>query len=279
MVSARPISSRADTAMRNVRLGQASARLASAPENVPPGTTGSSLLVLCYMMRAIVHAWMGEFDESERCSGQAAISPKKNDRPYDMIAADYGRGLVQMMRGNLEEAESALDRASFAFPRERSPVCFCPSCCSRLAIFIRSRATPRSARDILLQAKRRGRSGSAMRPAWLRRRRIWVRRTASSATSSSGLDLVRACQASAKQKGYGGIEALARFCRGQHSGVTGSVGGGRGDRLHEPDNRNCGRLEARPLLGAARGLLARLLGRFRQDGRSTRRTRPGDRAF
>ena len=108
-------------------LGRASARLASAPEDVPPGTTGSNLLLLCYMMKAIVYAWLGEFDEAERCSGQASDLAETNDRPYDMIAADYGRGLVQMMRGNLQEAESALDRA-FRLSRARAKSsCFCPS--------------------------------------------------------------------------------------------------------------------------------------------------------
>ena len=48
-------------------LGRAGARLAAAPENVPPGTTGSGVLLLCHMMRAIVHAWLGEFEKSERC--------------------------------------------------------------------------------------------------------------------------------------------------------------------------------------------------------------------
>src|SRR6185369_10465103 len=89
-------------------LAKATALLTSAPENVPPGTTGSSLLVLCHMMSAIVHAWLGEFDQSERCSEEASILAEANDRAYDMIAADYGRGVVQMMRGDLEEAEVSL---------------------------------------------------------------------------------------------------------------------------------------------------------------------------
>ena len=51
-----------------------------------------------------------------------------------------------------------------------------------------------------------------------------------------GLSLVRASQAGAKQKGYGGIEAIGGSCRGQYSGVTGSVRGGRGYGMPQADN-------------------------------------------
>ena len=54
-----------------------------------------------------------------------AISPKSNDRPYDIIAARYGRGLVQLVHGNLEEAESALDEAAF-LSRENEVRLFLP---------------------------------------------------------------------------------------------------------------------------------------------------------
>ena len=40
-------------------LNRAIARFVRAPEKVPPGATGSSLLVLCYMMKAIIYASIG----------------------------------------------------------------------------------------------------------------------------------------------------------------------------------------------------------------------------
>ena len=92
-------------------LDRASARLTTAPENVPPGTTGSSVLVLCHMMKTMVHAVMGEYDDSLQCSRLASALAEKNDLPYDLIAADYGRGFMQMSHGNLDEAETALDEA------------------------------------------------------------------------------------------------------------------------------------------------------------------------
>ena len=82
-------------------LNRAISRFVSAPESVPPGTTGPSLLLLCYMMKAITYATIGEFDDSEQCSRKASDLADSSGRPYDLIAADYGRGLVQIFQGNL----------------------------------------------------------------------------------------------------------------------------------------------------------------------------------
>ena len=133
-------------------LNQASARLTSAPENVPPGTTGSSLLVLCYMMKAIVYALTGEYDDAEQCSRQASDLAERNDRPYDIIAADYGRGLVQMSHGNFEEAERALDEASF-LSRENEVRLFLPLVLCALGNLYLQTARAAEAREILLKAK------------------------------------------------------------------------------------------------------------------------------
>ena len=70
MVSAKPISSRAVIRDAELLLIRPVRGSPAAPENVPPGTTGSSLLVLCHMMKAIVYAATGEYDNSEQCARQ-----------------------------------------------------------------------------------------------------------------------------------------------------------------------------------------------------------------
>jgi class 3 adenylate cyclase/tetratricopeptide (TPR) repeat protein len=238
-------------------LGQASARLASAPENVPPGTTASSLLVLCSMMKAIIYAWLGEFDEAERCSGKASDLAEENERPYDMIAADYGRGLVQMMRGNLEEAENVLDHA-LRVSRESEVQLFLPLVMCALGNLYSQQGHAARARDILLQAKDEAETLGHVTST------VVVSAYLGSAYSQlgdieRGLTLVRACQAGAKQKGYGGIEALAVF---SEAAILSSPGvPNQGDAIASLKRaiEIAARLEARPLLGAARGMLARLL--------------------
>ena len=77
------------------------------------------------MMKAIVHASMGEFDQSEECARQASNLAEESGLSYDIIAADYGRGLSQLVLGNLDQAEGALDEASL-LSRENEVRLFLP---------------------------------------------------------------------------------------------------------------------------------------------------------
>lgn len=238
-------------------LAKATALLTSAPENAPPGTTGSSLLVLCHMMSAIVHAWLGEFDRAERCSEEASILAEMNDRPYDMIAADYGRGVVQMMRGDLEEAEVSLDQA-LRVSRESEARLFRPLIMSALGSLYSQRGQAGRATELLLQAKdeadKLGHETS----------KVAVSAYLGAAYGQlgdiqHGLSLLRACQASARQKGYAGIEALAASAE---ANILASQGGHMVEEAMGCLQRIIeftAKLEALPLLGAARGVRARLL--------------------
>jgi class 3 adenylate cyclase/tetratricopeptide (TPR) repeat protein len=245
-------------------LGRACDRLASEPENVPAGTTASSLLVLCYMMKAIVYAWLGEFDQSERCCGLAGDLAEKNDRPYDLIAADYGRGVVQTMRGNLDEAESALEMA-LRVSRESEVRLFLPLVMCALGNLYSQQGQGARARDILLQAKDEadalGHETS----------RVVVSAYLGSAYSQlgevhHGLSLVRAAQANARQKGYGGIEVLASFIEANILASQGSSMAEEAMGCLKRTDDIATRLEARPLLASVKGVRARLLAAF---GRTT----------
>jgi class 3 adenylate cyclase/tetratricopeptide (TPR) repeat protein len=238
-------------------LDLACARVARAPDSVPPGTTGASLLVLCHMMRAIVHGSLGEFEESVRSLKQAGDLADRNDRIYDVIAAEYGRGLVQMMRGNLDDAKLALDRA-LSLSRENDVRLFLPLVMIGLGNLYCQQGYVARARDVLLEAKDQAEAvGHAT---------SMVAVSAYLGTAychlgeiQRGLEMVRACQASAKQKGYGGIEALAVFAE---ASVLASQGAPVAPEVIGCVNRAIDiakRLDARPLLGAAKGLLARVL--------------------
>ena len=240
-----------------LQLRQASARLASAPENVPPGTTGPSLLVLCFMMKTIVHGWLGEFDDSERCSRQAIELAETSGLSYDMIAADYGHGLVQMFRGNIEQAEIVLAEAAL-LARENEVRLFLPLILCALGNVYLQRGHAAKARDILLEAKAEaeelGHAGSTLVAS------VYLASANSQlGDSPRGLSVVRAGQAGAKQKGYGGIEALAALAE---ANILASQGADATEEAIGCSKRAveiAARLEARPLLGAAKGMLGQLL--------------------
>jgi tetratricopeptide (TPR) repeat protein len=209
------------------------------------------------MMSAIVHAWLGEFDQAERRAEEASILAETTDRPYDMIAADYSRGVVQMMRGDLEEAEVSLDQA-LRVSLESEARLFRPLIMSALGSLYSQQGDARRATAILLQAKdeadRLGHETS----------KVAVSAYLGAAYGQlgdiqHGLLLLRACQASAKQKGYAGIEALAASAE---ANILASQGGHMVDEAMGCLHRIiefAARLEALPLLGAAKGLRARLL--------------------
>ncbi|MDP1534970.1 MAG: hypothetical protein Q8L92_15445, partial [Rubrivivax sp.] len=238
-------------------LNRASMRLTSEPENVPPGTTGTSLLVLCHLMKALVYVSTGEYDSSEQSSQLASDLARSNDRPYDIIAALYARGFVQLGHGNLEEAEKALDDAA-SLSRESEVRLFLPLVLCALGNLHLQKGHAAKAKDILLDAKEEaeviGHASSAMlAPVYL------ASAYAQQGEISRGLEVARACQAGAKQKGYHGIEALAAFSQALISALQGPSAASETMALLERTIELAARLESRPLLGMAKGMLARLL--------------------
>jgi ATP/maltotriose-dependent transcriptional regulator MalT len=74
-----------------------------------------------------------------------------------------------------------------------------------------------------------------------------------------GLDLARACQAGARQKGYQSLEASALFAESGILFLQGPAAAADAIAKFERTIEIAARLETRPLLGSAKGTLARLL--------------------
>jgi predicted ATPase/class 3 adenylate cyclase len=256
------VSGRYRDAMRY--LDRAGARLAAAPDNVPPGTTGSSVLVLCHMMKTIVYALTGEHDDSLHCASQASELAETNTRPYDIIAAGYGRGVMQMSRGDLDEAEKVLEEA-VSLARANEVRLFLPLVLCALGNVFLQQGQPAKAKQVLLEAKREaealGYSSSALLAST-----YLASAHALLGDTSGGLERARACQAIAKQKGYQSIEALAIFAEAVILSLQGASAALQAIAQFERMIEISTRLETKPLLGLARGMLARL---FAATGRKS----------
>jgi class 3 adenylate cyclase/tetratricopeptide (TPR) repeat protein len=238
-------------------LNRAGGRFSNAPGSVPPGTTGSSLLVLCHMMNAIIYASLGEFDQSDECSRKASDLADESGLSYDVIAACYGRGLSQLILANLDEAESALEEAS-RLSRESEVRLFLPLVLCGLGNLNLQRGLAAKARDLLLEARDEaeelGHSSSTLLAST-----YLASAHAQLGDISKGLEVARACQAGAKQKGYQPIEALAAFAEATILCLQGVSATDDAVVQFERTIKIATSLEARPLLAAARGTLARLL--------------------
>ena len=238
-----------------LRLEQAAARLERGPENVPPGTTGASLLVLCHMMRAVICASTGEPDSADQCSKAAKDLAEISGRPYDLIAAGYGRGFVQVFQGNFDEAEITL-RTAASLSRENEVRLFLPILLCALASLYLQTGRAAEARDILLEAKGEAEAlghttGDMLASVYL------ASAYAQLGDIPRGLGFARTCQASARQKGYQGVEVLALFAEASILSVQGETG----DAIAHLERtiELATRLKVRPLLGLAKGTLARQL--------------------
>jgi ATP/maltotriose-dependent transcriptional regulator MalT len=162
-----------------------------------------------------------------------------------------------LMQSHLEEAERALDQA-LQISNQSEARLFRPLVKSGLGNVYLQRGWSQRACEILLQAKDEadelGHETS----------KVAVSTYLGTAYSQlgqteHGLSLIRAGQAGAKQKGYGGVEALAAFAEANVLAMQGP--------LRVEDALGClqrtaeiaQRLEARPLLGSVKGVRARLL--------------------
>ncbi len=237
-------------------LSQVIQRLTVAPDDLPPGTLGTGAFVLCYMMKAIASAWLGEFDEAERCTDEAARLAEASARPYDQVAATYSQGVVQMMRGNLSDAQAALSD-SLRLSRESEVRLFLPLVMSAMGNLFAQQGKREAARDLLLQAKDEAESlghetSKVALPVYL-----------GIVCSQEGdvrqaLELVRACQGSAKQRGYEGVEAMAALTEANILLSEKEPDSDRASECLERAVEISTRLEAQTLLGAAFGTRARL---------------------
>jgi tetratricopeptide (TPR) repeat protein len=114
-------------------LDQALAHLAAPPTAASRSDEDAAPVlryaVLCSMMKAVAHAAMGDRAPAEAAQRRADDHADAADRPYERIAASYGRGFVSLQWGRLNEAEAALrtglDLAERYSVRQFSPVVSC----------------------------------------------------------------------------------------------------------------------------------------------------------
>jgi class 3 adenylate cyclase/tetratricopeptide (TPR) repeat protein len=237
-------------------LERARARVAGDPANVPPGTTASSLLVVCQMMKSIVYVWMGEFEASEKCAEDARHLARASARPYDLIAAAYAYGVLELWRGNLPRAEEELGQA-LVLARDNEVRQFLPLVMGSLANVHTQMGDVVGAEKMLLRAKEEAealghQSSIVIIPAY----QSWA--YSQLGDNTRALALARACRAGARQKGYTGIEAFAALAEANSLAAKGA-GPEEAIECFKQVIDLASRIEARPLLGLARGELGRLL--------------------
>jgi class 3 adenylate cyclase/tetratricopeptide (TPR) repeat protein len=261
-------------------LDRAAARLAARPNRAPPGTTGRSLLVLCYMMSALSHSALGELDEAKIYSEKACELANSNDSIYDTIAATYGAGLVSLAGGDHAQAETLLVEA-LRLSREHDVNNFLIAIlCWLGSIYVQSRDRADEARRVLNEALEAAQTAGATANALQAQLSLGVV-SCQQGDVENGLATVRTVVRSTHDKGYRGLEAQALFVLGW------LLSSSRNPEAIESLERAielAGKIEARPVLAAASALLSRVTERLqannlqssdlphRPSGRGSRKT-------
>jgi tetratricopeptide (TPR) repeat protein len=162
------------------------------------------------------------------------------------------------MKGRLGEAEAALKEAA-VLSREKEVRLFLPLVlCALGNVYVQMGEAADAVsllREAEIEAEQLGHVPSGLAAS------VYLAAAYSQlGDATRGLTVVRAAQAGARQKGYGGIEALSVFTEGN---ILASQGAARATEAIGALRRAveiADKLEARPLLAAARGTLGRLLG-------------------
>ncbi|WP_349628027.1 ATP-binding protein [Bradyrhizobium lablabi] len=231
--------------------------------SAPIGTTPKYLLLVCCMMKSVMHATLGELDTADHFQRIAQEIADQTNRPFDRVAAGYSGGHLMLAQGNPAGAAIILDEA-FALTQEHGVRIFgsITACYRGLAYFEQERIE--EARTILSgaleDAKSVGYKSIELRTAIylaLALSRLGQMRPA--------LDLLRDARNTARQQGFGGVEAEALFAEAMVSPVNNES-----DRSAVTRSlRNCIEIttqsEARPLRLRAEALLGDLGIRQEQD--------------
>jgi class 3 adenylate cyclase/tetratricopeptide (TPR) repeat protein len=191
-------------------LGRACAQLMGPDPDAPIGTTVQYMLLMCCMMKSIVHATLGELDAAEQFQQRAQQIADESNRPFDRIAAAYSAGNLMIAQGNPTGAAVVLDEA-FALAEEHGVRLFVPitACYRGLAYLEQGRID--AAREILGKARETAES-VGYKSIELRASIYLARALGASANAQGALNVVRSARNTARQQGFSGLEAEALLC-------------------------------------------------------------------
>jgi len=255
-------------------LGRAFDRFSRQEVKVPFGST-VSLSLLCCMMKSIAHASIGEADEARIYQHHAANFAAVSEQPYDVIAANYGRGFYLLRWGDLSEARARLDEA-FYLARQHEVKHFTSIIACQLAKLCLLEGDAPNAEMLLVHAKREaeelGHTFGVLRASTYLSFALQEQGDAAGA-----LDIARTARLAAAQQGFESVMAEALFAEASALVCRGDV--------NEPKQclaaaiRVASRIEARPQLAAARTLLSAILGREGDKSASERELSEADTIF
>jgi class 3 adenylate cyclase/tetratricopeptide (TPR) repeat protein len=188
-------------------LGHACAQLMGPQASAPIGTTAEYMLLVCCMMKSITHTTLGEIDMADQFQQRAQEIADRSDRPFDRVAAAYSGGTLMLGRGNPAAASSVFD-AALTLAQEHGVRLFVPiiACFRGIAYLEQGRID--EAGEILAGARQTG-EAVGYTSIVLRASIYLAIARGRNGDVSGALSLLRDARNTARQQGFGGLEAEA----------------------------------------------------------------------
>jgi tetratricopeptide (TPR) repeat protein len=239
-------------------IGRACLRLRQPDAAAPIGTTAKYLLLMCCMMKSLAHAALGELDVAGEFQQQAAEIADESNRPFDRVAAAYSGGNLLLGQGDPAAAATVLDEA-FALAQEHGIRLFVPVIACHRGMAYLELERFEAAREILAGAREVA-EAVGYKSAELRASIYLAVALSRMADVHTALNILRDAINTARQQGFGGLEAEALLCEAV---VTPAVN--ESDRATIVSSlKACiaiaARNDAKPLRLKAETLLSRMLG-------------------
>jgi tetratricopeptide (TPR) repeat protein len=238
-------------------LGRACARLMGPEASAPIGTTAEYLLLMCCMMKSLTHTTLGEIDTADQFQRRAQQIADESQRPFDRVAAAYSGGMLLIGRGEPAAAAIVLDEA-FALAQEHGVRLFVPVTACQLGLAYLEQERIDAARNILAKA-REAAAAVGYKSTELRASIYLALALSRSGDVQTPLNMLRDARNTARQQGFGGIEAEALLCEAMVTPAKNASGRATIIRCLQASIAIAAQSEAKPLLHKAETLLGRML--------------------
>jgi class 3 adenylate cyclase/tetratricopeptide (TPR) repeat protein len=238
-------------------LGRACARLMGPEASAPIGTTAEYLLLMCCMMKSLTHTTLGEIDTADQFQRRAQQIADESQRPFDRVAAAYSGGMLLIGRGEPAAAAIVLDEA-FALAQEHGVRLFVPVTACQLGLAYLEQERIDAARNILAKA-REAAAAVGYKSTELRASIYLALALSRSGDVQAPLNMLRDARNTARQQGFGGIEAEALLCEAMVTPAKNASGRATIIRCLQASIAIAAQSEAKPLLHKAETLLGRML--------------------
>ena len=208
-------------------------------------------------MKSLTHTTLGEIDTADQFQRRAQEIADESNRPFDRVAAGYSGGNLMLGRGDPAAAAIILDEA-FALAQEHGVRLFVPVTACHLGMAYLEQGRFDAARNILAGA-REAADAIGYKSIELRASIYLALALSRPGDVRPALDMLRDARNTARQQGFGGLEAEALLCEAMVTPATSEDGRATIIRCL----RNCIEIatqsEARPLRLKAEALLSKAL--------------------